>query len=238
MLFPAGLIASVSGGVSPPTFGTGTSATIAPNAPTQTNAGHTSAGGDLAVRMIGRCVTASLATLEVTWNGVALVERIKVIAPRAGGAFCWIGTIKGGATGNRTLSITGKKADGTTTSIGKICLRYVDLVGWSGAVGAVSPSNSTAYFTSARTSFAASLTTEGTSYPIIGVAGVIHGGGDPFTTTGWSQTATIDTGADPDTDTAAVFVTKTGGAAGTVETLTMGFSVSTDDGAIALLELG
>jgi hypothetical protein len=210
------------------TFGTATTDLSGPNSTSHTLTGHTSGGGDILVRMFGRCTTISLATISVTWNGVALVERLKVIAPRSGGAFLWFGTIKGGSTGNRTLAIS------TNSSMGKLIVRYTDLVDWSGAAGAADGD----YYTNARTSASTVFTPEASGSTLVGMVGAVHGGAEPFTLSGsWVKTLDTSTGSNADTDSAAALGHIVGSTAGTPVTLSGSSATSTDDWAVGALEL-
>jgi hypothetical protein len=232
LLRASGLLASGGGAgggeTLAPTFGLGTTIPSAANAASHTFNGHSSATGDLLFRLFARNNGSGLSGLAMTWGGAAVTHRASALVQGGGRAVVWIGTIKGGLTGARTAALTASGGQ-----LGNCLLRVSDLSGWAGSVGAaVAQVTNTS-----RSSYSVSATMQGSSRLLGGLGGAVHGGCDPLSASGWSKSAEADTGAAADTDCAAAFFSRSGGAAGASVSLNAASATSTDDWGCGFVEL-
>jgi hypothetical protein len=214
----------------PIALGTGTTLKESTNFNGHTWGGaHSPATGKVIVLAAGRCNGSSVSMGTVTLGATTLTQRVFRAGGSGGEAFVWIGTGTGLATG----SALAFEIDGN--NLGNIVLRIYDLSGWGGSVG---DNGSNQTDTGSPDSITASIDNlVGSGSFCVGVVGAVNGACDPFTASGWTHLLSTDTGPNNDTDTAAGFFRRTGGAAGTSLNFTPTSDTADNQWACGLLEL-
>jgi hypothetical protein len=231
--FPAG---GGGGGLVVPTLGAGTPMknTGAVN-PISGDVQHTPAGTACIVRYVSRSnSTATFGATTATFQGQPVVFPSGSQAgtgTATNRSFAGIGYVVGltpGVAGTLTLS--------PTNTMGDLVARVDDVANFSSAnIGAV---NADVYNGAVKNNHGIAVTTQGAASLLLGAVGGTSGALDPFTPPGgWTEQSEDVTGTSTTSDVAAAFMTKIGGAASTVETVSTTGSATAANWGAALLEL-
>ena len=219
-----------------PVLGAGTVTVAATTGTTLTGTTtHTPAAGvtSAVVRYICRnTVTTSHNPLTATFQSKAVVfpsgsQASNISA--ASKAFVGVGYVTGLTPGTPgSLAVTSNRTMGQLVArIDDVAMLTAPAIGAAGAVSSVTSSASPAV----------SATMQAAGSIVLAVVGAVNGGADPFSlSAGWTEQAEEQSGTAA-TDVAAVFGTKIGGTASTVETMTGTGALATTAWGGAILEL-
>lgn len=190
---------------------------------------HTSATGNVLVRMFGRNIGTAMTDATATWNGVAMTQIGKLIISGTSNPVLFMFIIRGGATGARNFVATPVSANfhRMMTLINDI----VDLP--ASHLGSFNANFENV--SQASMAGAASITTAAANSLIVAATGVISSTVDPYTApSGWTQDYQGDTAGVQDTNTPSCsFGSRNGGAAGSVHTYKpVGIDTGTEWGSI------
>lgn len=219
----------------PLTLGAGTVTAAATTGTTLTGTTtHTPAGNACVIRYICRnTVTQTYAAPTATFGGQPVVFPTgsrAMINGTINRAFVGIGYVMG-----LTPGVAGSLAVTSDRALGQLVARVDDVAGLTAAKIGAAFADSYGGTTKTSHPIAATMTAPGSR--VLAVVGAVNGSADPFSLSGtWTEQAEGQSGTAA-TDLAAVFGTKTGGAAATVETMTATGSATTVAWGGAILEL-
>lgn len=194
--------------------------------------------GDAVVRLLALDNGTNVWPVTVTIGGSAVLFRVGQDAGHGGasrGVMAWIGTVRGLPAGSALDVVL--TTSGATTGATRIMLRVSDLSGWTGNAGG---SGSALVVSGSATGVSTSATLARTGGLLVGVAGVNNANlGVPpgLSASGWTKETEGSVGTTVGNSSDAVWVTATGGVAGTTKALAVAGAGTASDWAAAMLEL-